>query len=141
MQMQEVFGEMQEVFGAQHLTRRAFQPRAGAAHERWRHGRLNDVYEIAARITHIDRAIIRNYFQDHFASLPLERRENPRQPSLPMWLPSHVKQNPLPSALECKLSQLPDGYERVLVGRDVLLVESDTRTVVDILHQTGASIA
>jgi hypothetical protein len=100
---------------------------------------MNDVYDIGPRITHIDRAIIRNYFQDRGISLPPERRQLLRHPSVPMQLSPRVSQNALPLDLERKLSQLPDHCERVLVGRDVLLVESDTRTVVDILHQAGTA--
>lgn len=132
---------VQGVFGAPQHARRSMPRSAGTVHGVWGHERLSDVYDIAARITHIDRAIIRNYFEDHVAAFPAERRANPRQPTLPMWLPSRVQQHALPYELERKLSQLPEGYERVLVGRDVLLIESDSRTVVDILHQTGAAIA
>ena len=94
-------------------------------------------YGVAARITHIDRAIIRSYFQDG-SSLPPERRETRRQPTLPRALPAQARHASLPLPLERKLSLLPKEFERVLVGRDVLLIESETGAVIDILHQLGA---
>ncbi len=132
-----------EEFRPQPRTPRSVPPLAGArrsvARERRSDERFrNDLYEIAARITHIDRAIIRSHFQDNVSILPVERRETHRQPTLPMWLPSAVHQTPLPRELERKLSLLPQEYARVLVGRDVLLIESATGTVIDILHQVRA---
>jgi len=100
----------------------------------------SDAYGVAARITHIDRAIIRSYFHDS-ASLPPERRETWRQPTLPLALSAKARQASLPLQLERKLSLLPKEFERVLVGRDVLLVESETGAVIDILHHLGALAA
>ncbi len=97
----------------------------------------SEVYEVSARITHIDRAIIRSYFYDHADSLPDERRGQSRQPTAPMWLSSDVFHHALPVELERKLSALPAGYARVLVGRNVLLIEPASRRVVDILHQVA----
>lgn len=137
--------QMNEVSGA-HSTRNSVPPYGRGlrgAHRSTRemrgHARSNEIYKIAPRITHIDRAIIRSYFAGDASRLPQERRGNPRQPALPMWLPPQVEQHALPRELECKLSLLPEGYERVLVGRDVILVEPETRAVVDVLHQSRAS--
>ncbi len=102
-----------------------------------RRGPPSEIYGVGPRITHIDRAIIRNYFQERGMSLPPERRRHARQPTLPACLSSQVSQNALPLELERKLSQLPEDCQRVLVGRDVLLVDSKTRSVVDILHHAG----
>ena len=102
-----------------------------------RRGPLSEIYGVGPRITHIDRAIIRNYFQDYGMTLPPERRRHARQLTLPAQLSPQVSQNALPLELERKLSQLPENCERVLVGRDVLLVDSRTRSVVDILHHAG----
>jgi hypothetical protein len=97
-------------------------------------------YVTGARITHIDRAIIRSYFQDS-ESLPPERRATRRQPTRPSRVSTRAARSSLPAQLERKLSLLPRELERVLVGRDVLLVESDTGAVIDILHQLGTSNA
>ena len=113
-----------------HRVTRAIPPGTGR-------GALSEIYGVGPRITHIDRAIIRNYFQDRGISLPPERRRHARQPTLPARLSPQVSQNALPRDLERKLSQLPEDCERVLVGRDVLLVDSKTRSVVDILHHAG----
>ena len=131
-------GQARRSLPSMHVVRRGAR-RAGAG------GRdvvkpLTNAYGVAARITHIDRAIIRSYFQDG-ASLPPERRETRRQPALPRALSAETKQASLPLPLERKLSLLPKEFERVLVGRDVLLVESGTGAVIDILHQLGAPAA
>ena len=99
---------------------------------------VNDIYEIGPRITHIDRAIIRNYFQGRGEGLS-ERRRYARVPTRPAALSSQVSQHALPVELERKLSPLPDDCERVLVGRDVFLVQSNTGAVMDILHRAGAA--
>lgn len=74
-----------------------------------------NVYGVKPRITHIDRVIIRNYFRDADCA-----------PSLP---PS-----PLPRQLECKLSHLPSGYERVTVARGVVLIDTSVSRMIDILR-------
>jgi hypothetical protein len=75
----------------------------------------DNVYGIKPRITNIDRVIIRNYF-----------RQADCIPSLP---PRH-----LPRQLECKLSPLPAGYQRVTVGGGVVLVDTNVSRMVDILR-------
>ena len=44
------------------------------------------------------------------------------------------KLNPLPDDLDRRLPRLPDGVRRVVVDRDVLLVEDGTNRVKDILR-------
>jgi len=48
-------------------------------------------------------------------------------------LPPGLQKRALPGELDGRLSRLPPGYERVIVGADVLLVEIATRVIVDIL--------
>ncbi|MCG6975604.1 MAG: hypothetical protein LJE56_04255 [Acidiferrobacterales bacterium] len=52
-------------------------------------------------------------------------------------LPANVKNQSLPAALETHLSKLPDGYKRVVVGSDILLIKTGTRVVVDIYRNAG----
>lgn len=48
-------------------------------------------------------------------------------------LPPGLQKRLLPGELEGRLSRLPPGYERVIVGADVVIVEIATRVIVDIL--------
>ena len=48
-------------------------------------------------------------------------------------LPPGIAKNYLPDDLEHRLPPLPQGYERTIVGNDVLLVEIDTGRIADIV--------
>ena len=91
-----------------------------------------DAYKIVPRITHVDRAIIHSYFRQHdFALL--------RQPADKETGPAGLRRKLLPADLESKLSVLPAGYQRVLVGGDVLLIETVTHTAIDVLKHAYAT--
>lgn len=90
-------------------------------------------YEIGLRITHIDRAIIRGYLHEYnFVLKPSPELRVPRMPGCK--LPSRMRTQSLPAELERKLSAMPTGYERVLVDGDVLLVETATGEIVDVMR-------
>jgi len=93
-------------------------------------------YEIAPRITQIDRAIIRGALHQQASStlkpgLRVQRMAGQR-------LPRGVCVSPLPAKLERKLSALPTDFERVLVDCDVLLMQSATREIVDVMRNACA---
>jgi hypothetical protein len=46
----------------------------------------------------------------------------------------------LPWDLEYRLSPLGAGYQRVMVGRDVLLIEVAMRRIVDVMHNADAML-
>ena len=48
-------------------------------------------------------------------------------------LPPGLAAQPLPAALEASLPPAPDGYERVVVDAKVLLVETATRLIADVI--------
>ena len=52
-------------------------------------------------------------------------------------LPPGLEGRPLPAELERQLSPLPDGYARLRVGLDVVLLDTDTRVVVDVVKDIG----
>jgi hypothetical protein len=54
-------------------------------------------------------------------------------------LPPGLPVPSLPAELERKLSPVPAGHERVLVDHNVLLVETATREVVDVLRNACAT--
>ncbi len=84
-----------------------------------------DDYQIEPRITCVDRAIIRDYFHQHLLE------ESVR----PAWkralFPEPHRQ--LPWELERRLSVPFPGHERMLVGNDVLLIETATGEIVDMM--------
>lgn len=95
-------------------------------------------YEITARITCVDRAIIRQ----HFAEYRGGETDTPPRSSVRPWLvdarlPSGLHAKPLPHELELKLSALAAGFRRVRVGDDVLLIDAQTRRIVDVMRNVG----
>ena len=60
------------------------------------------------------------------------RRQLDRNGTLPPGLEAQL--HPLPDALDRRLLRLPDGVRRVVVGRDVLLVEDRTNVIRDVLR-------
>jgi len=50
-------------------------------------------------------------------------------------VPQGVPTRPLPHALNHQLPPLPPGYARVILGRDVLLVERRSHTILDIVRE------
>ncbi len=78
-----------------------------------------------------DRTLIKEYYRKSAAanaaprSMPLIRGGS---------LLADVKVEPLPPALERKLSSLPTTHVRWISGRDVILVEKKTRTIVDAIY-------
>jgi hypothetical protein len=84
-----------------------------------------------------DRLSIEEYFEK-------QRSAQARQESLPASfavhdrLPANIQGQSLPRALESRLTVLPDAYVRLQVGRDVLLMERDSRVVLDLLRDVIA---
>ena len=85
-----------------------------------------DTYQIEPRITYVDRAVIRDYFHQHLLE------ESVRPAWKKALFPEPHRQ--LPWELERRLSALFPGHERIVVGNDVLLVETATREIVDVMH-------
>jgi hypothetical protein len=48
-------------------------------------------------------------------------------------LPPGLQGRALPLDLEAKLSRLPDGYERVVIGADIAILNASTRVIADII--------
>lgn len=81
-----------------------------------------------------DRQIIANFFlrnPGYFDYLPSGLR---RQLVTKGLVPREVSRQPLPDALARRLAPLPDGYERTIVGPDVLLIEARSGLIIDIVR-------
>lgn len=86
-----------------------------------------DTYQIQPHITGVDRVVIRDYFHQH----------NLDELVRPAWKKSlfpGAHRQLLPQELESQLSVAFPGHERILVGSDVLLVETATREIVDVMR-------
>lgn len=87
-----------------------------------------------------DREIIADYYGGRKKGLPPGLAKKKR---LPPGLEKQVRRNgelppglqrdALPPDLERRLSKLPDGYARVIVGTDIVLQDTRTRVVIDIV--------
>ena len=81
-----------------------------------------------------DRRLILDYYQHH----KREQQGTPtglvRRDVLPPTLPSRQ----LPAALEAQLTPLLAGYTRLEVGSDVILINRNSRVIIDIIYGVGA---
>ncbi len=98
---------------------------------------------VSVSITKADRELITGWFHNNLAGLPpgLAKREQ-----LPPGLQKQLVKNgtlppglekklqPLPAALEHQLSPLPSGYQRVMVGASVVLMNGKSRLVADVFY-------
>ena len=91
-----------------------------------------------------DRDTIRGYYQGRNSNLPpgLAKRNG----NLPPGLQKHLERDgtlppglqkrvqPFPEDLERRLPRLPDTYQRVTLGVDILILDRRTQRIVDIVH-------
>lgn len=88
-----------------------------------------------------DSRLIREYYRSHLKRLPPGLAKKKRlPPGLEKQivrkgkLPPGLSENPLPASLERDLTPLPDGYIRIRVEADVVLIEERTRVVMDVIY-------
>ena len=92
--------------------------------------------ERAILFTGEDRKAIDSFFRKH-AGPGAEPKLLPRRDPLLVRdrLPENAPIRPLPSALDSRLPSLPPGYHRVIVGRDVVLLDLRSNTILDIMRE------
>ncbi len=97
---------------------------------------------------HRDRDIIIQFYRTRYSNLPpgLAKRNG----NLPPGLEKHLERDgtlppglqkrvePLPHALEIRLPRLPSIYRRGRIGPDVIIYNSKTRAVVDVIRDVAA---
>lgn len=95
----------------------------------------DDSKAVDVRFSDADRAAVQNYYKKSVS-------RNNVMPGVNLVvgnaLPSGIRGEPLPRDLEQKLSPLPSSYVRLRVGRDIILIEKQTRMVRDILRAAGS---
>lgn len=99
---------------------------------------IRDDHQAALNFSERDRAAIAAYYRAH-----PEKKTPPglaKREKLPSGLakrdklPPGLQGRPLPRDLESRLTAVPAAYVRIVLGRDVLLMQRDTRLVLDILY-------
>jgi hypothetical protein len=93
-----------------------------------------------------ERRIIENYYRSSGPSKGLPPGLAKRGGKLPPGLQKHLDKNgtlppglqkrlePLPQDLDLRLPGLPDSWERVILGSDVILVDRRTNRILDIIE-------
>ena len=92
--------------------------------------------ERAILFTGDDRKAIDTFFRKH-SNPGAEQKQLPRRDPLLVRdrLPENALVRPLPNALDSQLPSLPRGYHRVIVGRDVVLLDLRSHTILDIMRE------
>lgn len=89
-----------------------------------------------------DRNLIREYYHRHLPPGLAKRSSLPpglqKQVQRRGQLPPGLQGKGLPHDLEVKLSPVPEGYIRLQVGVDVVLMNTHTRVVVDVIKDIGS---
>lgn len=98
-------------------------------------------YDVRVAFTDRDRVVIRDYYRDYYRSLPPGLAKKGKIPPGHAYklrrnqgVPPDVAWQYLPSYVERRLSRLPDGYARIVIGADVAIMNTRTRVVVDLLE-------
>ncbi|MEW5768929.1 MAG: hypothetical protein AB1831_01055 [Pseudomonadota bacterium] len=98
-------------------------------------------YDVRVVFTDHDRVLIRDYYAPRHARLPPGLAKQGKVPPGHAWrmrrgtpIPQDYHWHAIPADLDGRLSRLPDGYVRVIVGADIGIMNVRTRVVVDLLE-------
>ncbi|MCL5061388.1 MAG: hypothetical protein M1449_13570 [Candidatus Thermoplasmatota archaeon] len=98
-------------------------------------------YDVRVVFSDRDRPIIRDYYRGYYRSLPPGLAKQGKIPPGHAFrmqrhqaIPPGVTWDHLPADVERRLSRLPDGYVRVVIGADVAILHTRTRVVLDVIE-------
>jgi hypothetical protein len=98
-------------------------------------------YDVHVAFSDHDRAVIRDYYRGDYRSLPpglAKKGKIPPGHAFKMrrqeGIPPGVAWEYLPPDVERRLSRLPDGYARIVIGADVAILNTRTRVVLDVIE-------
>jgi hypothetical protein len=98
-------------------------------------------YDVRVVFSDRDRAIIRDYYRRDYRGLPPGLAKKGKIPpghafklQRQQAIPPGVTWEYLPVDVERRLSRLPDGYVRVVIGADVAILQTRTRVVLDVIE-------
>jgi hypothetical protein len=106
------------------------QPAPGAAGDVASSGEGAEHDAVAPCITHVDRGMIRAYFRGAHTAPAASTNHHSRAHGR---VPSRAGSGAVPQDLEEKLSVLPAGYMRTIVGKNLVLVNVATHAVIDVV--------
>lgn len=99
----------------------------------------DDHARVEVAITPHDRTLIQDYYREHTRSRakktpPASAKRGQLPPGLGKrdTLPPGLQGRGLPDPLEARLSPLPAPYTRVIIGGDVVLMNRQTRLIMDV---------
>lgn len=98
-------------------------------------------YDVRVVFSDSDRLIIRDYYHTDYRRLPPGLAKKGKIPPGHAYrmrrhqgVPPDIEWGYLPATVEHRLSRLPDGYVRIVIGADVAILHTRTRMVVDLLE-------
>ncbi|MHB1145211.1 MAG: hypothetical protein ACYCZS_09965 [Thiobacillus sp.] len=98
-------------------------------------------YDVRVVFSDRDRAIIRDYYRSDYRRLPPGLAKQGKIPpghafrmQRQQAIPPGVAWENLPTDVERRLSRLPEGYVRVVIGADVAILHTRTRVVLDVVE-------
>lgn len=101
-------------------------------------------YDVRVVFSDSDRALISDYYRSNYRGLPPGLAKQGKVPpghAMKLYrnqpLPPGLEWRYLPDDLEKRLSRLPDGYVRVIVGADVGIMNTRTRVIMDVIEGLG----
>jgi hypothetical protein len=101
-------------------------------------------YSVSVVFTDHDRRLIHDFYEPRYRKLPPGQVKKGRLPPGHAWRvrlnqPVHeeAQLRYLPYALDQRLSRLPPEYVRVIIGTDVVIMNTRTRVVVDLLEDVA----
>ena len=116
---------------------------AGCASDRYepRGGMSSDRAQVTIVFSDRDRAEIRRYFANQLPPGLAKGKQLPpglsKQLATRGTLPPGLSGDRLPADLERRLSRLPDGYVRLRIATDVVLLDARTRVILDMVRDIG----
>lgn len=98
-------------------------------------------YDVRVVFRDRDRMLIRDYYHTNYRALPPGLAKQGKIPPGHAFkmvrhqgIPPGIAWQSLPSDLERRLSPLPDGYARIMVGAEVGILHTRTRVVLDVVE-------
>lgn len=98
-------------------------------------------YDARVVFSEYDRRVIRDYYRNYYRNLPPGLAKKGKVPPGHAYkmrrhqgIPHDVTWQYLPSDVERRLSRLPDGYVRAVIGYDVGILNTRTRIVLDVIE-------
>lgn len=98
-------------------------------------------YDVRVVFSDQDRVLIRDYYRVNYRALPPGLAKKGKVP------PGHAKRlmrgqpvppglewGYLPERLESRLSRLPEGYVRIIIGADVAIMNVHSRVIMDVIE-------